>query len=279
MHRNSINEFSAYLFDLDGTIYVGNRVLDGAGAAIHTLREQGKAVMFATNTTLYTREQVRRKLAGLGIDCSTDEIITALTVAGKYFRENAPDARIYPLGGEAMSIELTGLGLNITQHAEEATHVFVGLDQSFDYRRLTASVNAVRNGAQLVAANPDPYCPMENGVIPDTWALISAIETASGRTTDVMVGKPSAYYASYALQQLGVRPEECLMVGDKLETDIALGHRVGMATALVLTGVDSTESVGQTGISPDYILPSVGAIAEQFNSEAKDLHLAPGSPG
>lgn len=267
MHQTSISEFSGYLFDLDGTIYVGNRILKGADTTIRTLREQGKAVMFATNTTLYTREQVRDKLAGFGIGCSADEVITALTVACMYFRDQAPNACIFPLGDQAMSLELIRGGLNITEQAGRATHVLVGLDRNFDFVKLTAAVNAVRNGALLVAANPDPYCPMEDGVIPDTWALIRAIETASGRKTDVMVGKPSVYYASYALQKLGARPEQCLMVGDKLETDISLGHRIGMATALVLTGVDSEESVGQTGIRPDFILPSVSAIYEQFRLE------------
>ncbi|MFI2856339.1 HAD-IIA family hydrolase [Paenibacillus sp. JSM ZJ436] len=279
MHRTLINEFTAYLFDLDGTIYIGDRVLDGAEDTIRTLRERRKSVMFATNTTLYTRKQVMYKLARLGIHCSGDEIITALTAAGEYFREHAPGASIYPLGGEAMTMELTGMGLNVTQHEEDATHVLVGLDQSMNYRRLTATVNAVRNGAFLVAANPDPFCPVEKGVIPDTWALISAIETASGRTTDIRLGKPSAYYAACALKQLGVRPEDCLMVGDKLETDIALGQRVGMSTALVLTGVDAAESIEQTGIQPDYILRSVGVIAEHFRSKESELRWPSGSSG
>lgn len=267
MLQTSISDFSGYLFDLDGTIYVGSRVLQGADATIRTLRNQGKAVLFATNTTLYTREQVRDKLAGFGIECSADEVVTALSVAGMYFREHAPDAYIYPLGGEAMLLELSRSGLHVTEQSERATHVLVGLDRSFDFNKLTAAVNAVRNGALLVAANPDPFCPMEDGVIPDTWALIRAIETASGRKTDVTVGKPSVHYASFALQMLGAPPEQCLMVGDKLETDIALGHRIGMATALVLTGVDSEEEIALTGIRPDFILPSVSAISEQFRLE------------
>lgn len=264
MHQTSISDFSGYLFDLDGTIYIGSQVIQGADAAIRTLQNEGKTVMFATNTTLYTREQVRDKLVGFGIDCTPDEVITALSVAGTYFRDHAPQACIFPLGDEAMLLELSRSGLQVTEQSERATHVFVGLDRSFDFNKMTAAVNAVRNGAILVAANPDPFCPMEDGVIPDTWSLIRAIETASNRNTDVTLGKPSVHYASHALQKLGARSKQCLMVGDKLETDIALGQRIGMATALVLTGVDTEEDIALTGIRPDFVLSSVNAISEHY---------------
>ncbi|GGH13142.1 HAD-IIA family hydrolase [Paenibacillus segetis] len=267
MQQTPLSDFSSYLFDLDGTVYVGNQVLEGAASTIEALRERMKTIMFATNTTVYTREEVQRKLAGFGIACTVDEVITALSVAGMYFRDYASGASVFPLGGEAMREEMSRSGITVTSEAGRASHVLVGLDRTFDFDKLTAAVNAVRNGALLIAANPDPFCPMEDGVIPDTWALVKAIETAGGQKVWETVGKPSRHYAAYALQKLKSAPEQCLMVGDKLETDIALGKVIGMRTALVLSGVDSRESVKRIGINPDYICSSISAILEETRLE------------
>ncbi|RCX20458.1 HAD superfamily hydrolase (TIGR01450 family) [Fontibacillus phaseoli] len=260
MQQIPLRDFSSYLFDLDGTIYVGGKALNGAAETIKALQEQMKTTMFATNTTLYTREEVRDKLAGFGISCKTEEVITALSVAGMYFRDFATGSKVFLLGGEAMEEEMSRFGIAVTGEARQATHVLVGLDRSFDFDKMTTVVNAVRNGTQLVGANPDPFCPVEEGVIPDTWAFIKAIETASGVPVGVTLGKPTKYYASYALKQLRNSPDKCLMVGDRLDTDIALGKSIGMHTALVLTGVDSRESIPRAGIHPDYVCTSIKDI-------------------
>lgn len=267
MRMTPLSDFSSYLFDLDGTIYVGNQVLEGAASTIKALRERMKTIMFATNTTVYTREEVQLKLTGFGISCTVDEVITALSVAGMYFNTYASGAKVFLLGGEAMQEEMSRSGITVTGEADRATHVLVGLDRTFDFDKLTAAANAVRNGALLIAANPDPFCPMEKGVIPDTWALVKAVETAGGQKVRETVGKPSRHYAAYALQRLRSTPEQCLMVGDKLETDIALGKVIGMRTALMLSGVDSRESIVRTGIYPDYICSSISAILEDSKIE------------
>ncbi|WP_410771809.1 HAD-IIA family hydrolase [Fontibacillus sp. BL9] len=281
MQQTHLRDYSSYLFDLDGTIYVGDKVLDGAAATIQALQESTKKTMFATNTTLYTREEVRDKLAGFGISCKTEEVITALSVAGMYFRDFATGSKVFLLGCDAMEEEMRRFGIAVTGEVMQATHVLVGLDRTFDFDKMTAVVNAIRNGAQLVGANPDPFCPVEEGVIPDTWAFIKAIETASGIPVSVTLGKPTNYYASYALKQLRNGPEKCLMVGDRLDTDIALGKSIGMHTALVLTGVDSRESIARTGIHPDYVCSSIKDILEEhrFEPEANfypgnNLHLS-----
>ncbi|QKS47388.1 HAD-IIA family hydrolase (plasmid) [Paenibacillus cellulosilyticus] len=258
-----IFDFTSYLFDLDGTIYVGGKALPGAVDTIQTLRDRDKKIMFATNTTVYTREEVRDKLIQLGIECERDEIVTALSVAGMYFRHYAPGAKVLLIGSEAMTEEMRLSEVDTTVDPTLATHVLVGLDRSFDFEKLTVGMNAVRSGALLIAANPDPFCPLDTGVIPDTWALVRAIETASMLQTHDIIGKPSRYYASYVLNQLDCRPEECLMVGDRLETDVELGNSTGMYTALVLSGADSEESIARTGIEPDYVWASIGAIAEE----------------
>jgi HAD superfamily hydrolase (TIGR01450 family) len=136
----------------------------------------------------------------------------------------------------------------------------VGLDRNFSYQKLHIGLKVVRKGAQLVATNLDPYCPTPNDVNPDTGAIVKAIEAASSTNTVAVTGKPSTYYAQKVLQKLRIQPEQCLMVGDRLETDILLGANSGMKTALVLTGVTSIHQIDHQSVTPNYVLSTLGDI-------------------
>lgn len=255
-----LHTFKGYLFDLDGTIYAGSKLLPGVLSTVNWLREQDKSVMFVTNTTIRTKESVQMRLSELGIACEVNEVLTALCVAGKFFQEYEPDANVLMIGEVAMEQELALYGVTTTKDPLQATHVLVGLDRQFTFEKLTAGVNALRNGAKLIAANPDPFCPIDDGVIPDTWSLVKALETASLQKTVRVIGKPSSYYAQKAFDLLNIPPSQCLMVGDRLSTDIQFGNSNDMYTALVLTGADSKKDIVQTGIEPDYILNQLSDI-------------------
>lgn len=255
-----LNEYSAYLFDLDGTIYSGNKLLPGVLHTLNRLREQEKSVMFVTNTTLRTKELVRERLEKLGICCDEEEILTALCVVGMYFQEHEPQAKVLMIGEQAMKHELDRYGIETTEDALEASHVLVGLDRQFTYERLTLGMNALRNGARLIAANPDPFCPIDDGAIPDTWSLVKALETASLQKTYHVLGKPSTYFAQKVFDKLDIPSAQCLMVGDRIETDIRFGNNNGMYTALVLTGADSRKDIMLTRVQPDYVLASLCEI-------------------
>ncbi|MGO4496639.1 HAD-IIA family hydrolase [Paenibacillus sp. 2RAB27] len=255
-----LHSFKGYLFDLDGTIYSGSKLLPGVLSTVSWLREQDKSVMFVTNTTIRTKESVHQRLIELGVPCEVDEVLTALCVAGKFFQELEPNATVLMIGEAAMELELARNQVKTTENPLLATHVLVGLDRQFTFEKLTAGVNALRNGAKLIAANPDPFCPIDDGVIPDTWSLVKALETASLQKTVHVIGKPSAYYAQKAFDQLHILPSECLMVGDRLSTDIQFGNSNDMYTALVLTGADAKNDIVRTGIEPDYILQELSEI-------------------
>lgn len=257
---SGLSQFNGYLFDLDGTVYSGNTILPGVLTTLNRLREQEKSLLFVTNTTIRTVEEVRHRLEQLGVECRDDEIMTALSVAAMYFRDMEPSAKVFMVGEQAMKLELDRCGVKTTEDAQRATHVLVGLDRQFTYDRLTQGMNALRNGALLIAANPDPFCPIDDGAIPDTWSLVKALETASLRQTFKVIGKPSAYYAEKVFEKLAIPPEQCLMVGDRIETDIRFGNTHGMYTALVLTGADSRKDIVLTGVEPDYVLASLSEI-------------------
>lgn len=261
-----IASYEAYCFDLDGTVFIGDQLLEGAGETIAELRQRGRRVLFLTNSSVHTPRDCRRRLEQMGLACREEEILTALYVSGSYFAREEPEARLYLVGETVMRRQLEDLGVAVTENPEAATHVLVGMDRGFNYEKLSLGMKAVRWGARLVAVNPDPVCPVPGGYIPDTWSIVKALETAAGAKSDLILGKPSPYYAQEALRRLNCPPEECLMVGDRLETDILMGNGSGMQTALVLTGVSVREDIRRLKIVPGYVLNS---LADLLNGRAE----------
>ncbi len=255
-----LTSFDAFCFDLDGTIFIGEALLPYVHDTILQLREKGKKIMFLTNTSTQTVVDCQRRLQRLGLEVAIDEIVTAPYIAGMYLQEFYPAANVFVIGEKAMQEELDRFGITRTENPLQATHLLVGLDRTFTYEKLYLGMKAAGNGAQFIVTNPDPCCPVPNDVIPDTWALAKGIEAAGGIKIDVIIGKPSAYYAQKVLQKLGIESERCLMIGDRLETDILLGLNSGMKTALVLTGVTSRDALENHTISPDYVFSTMGDL-------------------
>jgi len=265
----NVYDYDAYCFDLDGTIYVSQMILPGVNSFINSLRSRGKRLLFLTNTPVHTREDCYKRLLSLGISCQLDEILTAGYVSGMYFVEYAPDAKVLIVGEEALRRELRAIGISITEDPYESTHVLVGMDRQFHYDKLHLAAKAVRHGAILIATNPDSCCPVQDDIIPDTGSILSSIEAASQQKASAVIGKPSRYYAEKAFQLLNVNNSRCLMIGDRLETDILFGQQNGMKTALVLTGISSRGDIQETGIIPDYIWASFNEciMEEEDNSK------------
>ncbi|MNW25519.1 putative hydrolase YutF [compost metagenome] len=258
--------YEAYFFDLDGTIYTGNDLLPGVSELIPRLQQAGRKVMYLTNTTVYTREQCRLRLQTMGLAPTLDEIVTAGYVAGTYLKEqcNGHNVRAFVIGEQALAQELDGLGIVLTEEPMEATHLVVGLDREFSYAKMAAGMLAARNGAQFIVANPDPFCPVPGGIIPDSWPIAKSIEAASMRDIHVMTGKPSAYYTERALQLSGMEASRCLMIGDRLETDMMMGINSGVHTALVLTGVTGSEELLTSTVVPNYVFATLQDLLKRL---------------
>jgi NagD protein len=156
--------------------------------------------------------------------------------------------------------ELTAAGLCLSNAPEEIEVVVASFDRTFDYHKLNIGFQALRRGARFLATNADRTCPVEGGEIPDAGAVIGALEGCSNRQVELVVGKPSPLIMEIALERLGLPADACLMVGDRLETDIAMGRRVGMSTALVLSGVTRREDLAHSSIQPDYVLESIAEL-------------------
>lgn len=251
-----------WLFDLDGTIYRGEQPIPGAAETISGLRAAGRRVAFLSNKPLQTRDDYARKLTRLGIPASTDDVINSSVVLARHLRTLDPGAAVFVIGEPPLKRELAEHGFEVRDDAD-VRWVVIAFDRTFDYAKLNVALQAVKRGARLIATNPDRTCPTEDGEIPDCAGMTAAVEAVTGRSVEVIVGKPSPIILEVALAALRVAPSDAVMVGDRLETDIAMGVRAGLATVLVLSGITGREDPRIAEVAPTLVLPSVRDLMEQ----------------
>jgi len=245
-----------WLFDLDGTIYRGDALIPGADATIGALRAAGRRVAFLSNKPLQTRADYARKLTRLGIPTAEDDVINSSLVLALHLGRLDPRAPLFVIGEGPLIDELRAHGFEVRAD-HRVRWVVIAFDRTFDYAKLNTALQAVRQGARLIATNPDRTCPTEDGEIPDCAGMTAAVEAVTGHTVEVIVGKPSPIILEVALERLGVAARECAIVGDRIETDILMGKRLGLTTVLVLTGISSADDARAANPAPDLVVPSI----------------------
>lgn len=251
-----------WLFDLDGTVYRGEALIPGARETILALREAGRRVGFLSNKPLQTRADYAAKLTRLGIPTATDDVISASLVLVRHLQGLDPGAPVFVIGEPPLIAELAAHGFEIRPD-HRVRWVVIAFDRTFDYAKLNTALQAVRrSGARLIATNPDRTCPTEDGEIPDCAGMIAAVEAVTGHAVEVTVGKPSPLMLEAALATLGVGAHECVMVGDRLETDIVMGKRCGLATVLVLSGITRADDPRIAEVEPDAVIGSVRELIQ-----------------
>jgi HAD superfamily hydrolase (TIGR01450 family) len=246
-----------WLFDLDGTIYRGNDLIPGADATIAALRAAGCRVVFLSNKPLETRADYARKLTELGIPTTAAEVVNSSLVLARYLALLDPGAPVFVIGEPPLIAELRAHGFEVRPD-HRVRWVVIAFDRTFDYAKLDTALQAVRRSdARLIATNPDRTCPTEDGEIPDCAGMIAAVEAVTGRSVEAIVGKPSPIILEVALAALGVTADDAVIVGDRIETDMVMGKRLGLATVLVLSGVTVSTDPRIAELAPDVVLPSV----------------------
>jgi NagD protein len=246
-----------WLFDLDGTVYRGESLLPGAAVTIAALRAAGRKVAFLSNKPLFTRADYAGKLTRLGIPTAPDEVVNSSIVLARHLAKLDPGAPVFVIGEPPLIGELRAHGFEV--RTDPAVRwVVIAFDRTFDYAKLDTALQAVRrHGARLIATNPDRTCPVEGGEIPDCAGMIAAVEAVTSQRVETIVGKPSPIILEVALEALGVGPSECVIVGDRIETDITMGRSLGLATVLVLSGVTHADDPRIAELRPDLVLPSI----------------------
>ncbi len=253
-----LDKYTAFILDIDGVL-VRNRVpVPGAVGAVREFVRRGSIVLLTNNSTA-DRGTVAERLSGLGFPLTEKQVVTSAYVAARYLREHYGTQRVWPVGEEGLVRELAACGHQLAD-PEHAQWVVAGMDRHLTYKRLAHTLEAFLAGARFLATNRDATFPVESGQLPGAGAVVGALE-GMGFPPETVVGKPTPAAFHAALSVAGVSPEQTLMVGDRLETDIAGAMEVGMDTALVLTGVASVEDVARRGIVPTWIAASLGDLA------------------
>ena len=250
--------FAGYVLDLDGTVYLGDELLPGAAEAIARLRGAGARIVFVTNKPLQSSGEYAAKLTRLGVPAEPADVVTAVDALVHYLHAHHPGRRLVLIAEEVVAVRLRDEGFPIADSPERAEVVVVSFDRTFDYAKLHAAYRAVReNGAAIVATNPDPYCPTPDGGLPDCAAMLAAVEACTGARAEAVVGKPSEHMAAAFLDRLGVDPSHVAVVGDRVETDVAMGRHIGATGILVLSGATSADSAEEATTRPDYVIAGV----------------------
>jgi NagD protein len=253
--------YRGWLFDLDGTVYLGERLIPGADTAIAALRAAGRRVVFLSNKPLQTRTEYAAKLTRLGVPASPDDVINSSLVLARYLRDRDPGAPVFVIGEPPMLEEMRAHGFEV-RHDERVRWVVIAFDRTFDYAKLNIALQAVKRGARLIATNPDRTCPVEGGEIPDCAGMIAAVEAVTDKKVEVIVGKPSPIILEVALAALGVPADAAAIVGDRIETDMVMGRRLGLGTVLVLSGVTRADDPRIAAVAPDHVVRSIGDLVE-----------------
>ena len=260
-----MNTYSAYIFDLDGTVYLGDSLLPTVCETITELRSRGARTVFLSNNPTHTRFEYAQKLTRLGLPTSPDDIVNSSMVMADFLKRDHALARHYIIGERPLINELRDADLILADDGEgvrSADSVIVSFDRNFTYHKLQRAFDLIRNGAHFFATNADAYCPTPNGGEPDAGALIAAIEACTGKKCEAVVGKPSRYMIDAILNILNLPPDRCIIIGDRLETDVQMGINAGMATALALTGATRKEDAERSNIKANFILNTLADLIQ-----------------
>lgn len=246
-----------YLFDLDGTVYLGGKLIPGARETLDRLSARAE-VCFLTNNSSKSKAEYLRKLRGLGLSCDEKHLISSLDSAVRFLHNTGRTHRVFALATPGVKAELADRGLELVEDGAET--VLATYDTSLTYENLSNCCLQLRAGAFFCATHPDLNCPSERGLLPDLGSLFALIEASCGRKPDVICGKPFPLMAETVRARFGFEASEIAMVGDRLTTDIPFGLENGFYTVLVLTGESDRAMLKASGLTPHAVLESLNEL-------------------
>ncbi len=259
MSSNPLSNVRLFVLDMDGTFYLGDRLLDGALDFIKKLQKTGRKYLFFTNNSSKTGEFYREKLRKMGLSITPREIMTSGDVTIDWLNRHHKGKSVFLLGTDLLRDSFESAGIPLSD--QQADIVVAAFDTTLCYDRVSAACRLIREGALFVASHPDLNCPTEDGFIPDCGA-ICAMLTASTGVSPKVLGKPHRETLEAVLAATGLDASELCFVGDRLYTDVKIGLDHGVTSVLVLSGETTPEMLQKSGLSPDLVSPSLGTMAE-----------------
>jgi len=250
-----LKRIDCFALDMDGTVYLGDKWIDGARDFLKAVEQQGKKYMFLTNNSSKNPQAYVEKLERMGLPIDLSKIVTSGQAAIAYLKKNFPGKKVFLLGNELLAEEFREEGIDLDEKSPEV--VVVGFDTTLTYAKMCRVCDLVREGLPYISTHPDYNCPTETGFIPDAGAIHAFIHASAFRYPDHIVGKPNGDIMDYLACRAGVSKEQTAMVGDRLYTDVAAGVNNGYTGILVLSGEAGMEDVKTSKVIPDLIFDSV----------------------
>ena len=247
----NLQDVKLFLLDMDGTFYLGDRLIDGSLDFIDRVRATGRDFLFLTNNSSHNAAFYVEKLKKMGLAIPREKVMTSGEATCEKLKELYPGRRAFVLGNEFLLEEFAEAGIEVDMQRPEI--VVIGFDTTLDYKKLQAVCDFVRAGLPYIATHPDFNCPTETGFMPDIGAIMAFIEASTGRRPDLVVGKPNTGIVEAVLRRTGLKTDELAMVGDRLYTDIETGLRSGMLSILVLSGETTPDMLAAAERKPDLV--------------------------
>lgn len=267
---DKLGSIKAFVIDMDGVLYIGQRRLPGARRFLAYLEEQDIPFILATNNSTLTPTQYVAKLRAMGIEVTEDLILTSGQATASYLSRVAPArATVYVIGEAGLISPLKEQGFHLAE--EEVDYVVVGLDRRLTFEKLEIATLAIRAGAAFIGTNPDTTLPTEQGLVPGTGAILAALEVASG-ASPLIIGKPKPILLRLAMEKMAVASERTAIIGDRLETDIRGGREAGVITILVLTGITHRDELAASPHQPDFVFDSIADFLDSWSARTASYH-------
>ena len=264
MNKNEIiQNMKLYLFDMDGTLYLGSRLYDFTIELLQEIRRTGGKYLFITNNSSKSVADYVKKLAGFGIEATRDDFMTSSQATAYYLHKYHEGPRLYVCGTESLKEELRGEGFTVTTNIDEVDCIVMGFDTELTFQKLhdVSYMLLTRPELPYIATNPDLVCPTEFGSVPDCGSVCGMIYNATGKKP-IVIGKPSSLMPELAMDKLGVSKEETCVVGDRIYTDVKSGLNAGCVGILVMSGETTYEILAQSPDKPHLVLESAREILD-----------------
>ena len=265
--KAALRACTLFLFDLDGTLYLGDRLFPFTKELLRVIRERGGDYIFMTNNSSKSVADYLKKLARLGIDAEERDFVTSSQVTADYLCGHCPGSRLYVCGTESLKAELRSRGLTVTENAGEADCVVMGFDTELSFKKLedVSRLLLTRPGIPYIATNPDLVCPTEFGSVPDCGSVCGMLYNVS-RRRPLVIGKPEPAMPLYAMKTRGAEKDNTLVIGDRIYTDIKSGLNAGCRTLLVLSGETDEKILAESKDKPEFVLPSCGELLDALKA-------------
>ncbi len=265
MAKTKLKDIRCFLLDMDGTVYLGNNLIDGSLAFFEKIEKMGKKYVFITNNSSKNSQEYQYKLKSLGLEVDLVNIINSGEVTADYIKKQKKNATVYLVGTPSLEKVFKNHNINITNNKDEMVdYLVLGFDTTLNYKKLWDAHDLILSGVTYIATHSDYVCPLDKGkTMPDCGAIISLLKTSTGQEP-LVIGKPNTFMTKYIANKLGLNMGEMAMIGDRLYTDIQMAINAGITGIIVLSGETKKEDLKYSPQKPDYIFSSIKELADSL---------------